>query len=437
MYKQKYQLRCVKCGYITPNFATWFSQEQCCPKCGSKQSDIEYSADYSALTSLFEGSPISFWHYFDFLPLYDKKNIISCQEGAIPLERWTFLEEYAKKKKNVDCQVFVYRNDLNGGTNTFKDIAASMAASVLKEIGVDNYCIPSTGNSATAYGKYLALAGINAAIFMPENAEIASQAEISSYGQQVYRAQGDYAFAKKMAGEFATKHKIPISAGNIDPIRIESKRTMVFEWLRQIGKMPDVYVQAISGGTGPLAIDKAVRELKKYRSDIQLPKMLLVQSNKCDPMVQAWENAVKNNFPDGFEKDYPIIDNPQTKISILATGNPGTYPIIAKLVHSCNGNFYRINEEKTVDMAQLIAFERKIHIGPASAVAFLGFFKALDNNEIQNGQIVLINMGEGIKRNPKFLNAIGHHIVDIEDISQCRVPNINENAEELWENATN
>lgn len=426
----KYQLRCVACGQVIGDFATWFAHKQCCPQCGSKHAEIEYSANYNHLADLFQGQPDSFWHYFDFLPLVHAENIVSCHEGAIPLERWSFLEQYAHEK-GIDCPIWVYRNDLNGGTNTFKDIAASMAASVFKEIGLKQYCIASTGNTATAYGKYLAKAGIPAAIFMPNNAVEASQAEISSYGQQVYRVNGDYTYAKKVAADYAQKYQVQSSAGNIDPIRVESKRTMVFEWLRQLGHMPDVYVQAISGGTGPLALDKAVRELQKFRSDIQLPKMLMVQTDKCDPMVQAWEKAVANHFPEGYEKDYPVIKDPQTKISILGTGNPGTYPLVAKIIRRCNGDFIRVEESKAAAVARWIAMEQKVHIGPASAICFLGLLAAINNGEIKNGQSVLVNMGEGIKRAPEFLHEIAHHIEHVSTVDECHLANINAHKEEI------
>ena len=406
MQTNKYQLRCVSCGHITPNFQTWFSQNQICPQCGSKHSEIDCFADYAKLPELFKGEPQNFWHYFGFLPLENKENIVSCNEGAIPLERWDFLENFAKEKYGLNTQIHVYRNDLNGGTGTFKDIAASMAASLFKEHRIEQYCIASTGNTATAYGKYLAMAGVNAAIFMPENAEQRSQEEIVACGQQVYRVNGDYSCAKKQAAEYSQQHKVLISAGNIDPIRVEAKRTMVFEWLRLLGKMPDVYVQAISGGTGPLALDKAVRELKPHLPDVNLPRMLMVQTNKCDPMVQAWENAKAQNFPEGFEQNYPIIDNPQTSISILSTGNPATYPLIAQLVRKCKGNFIRIKENKVLDMARLVAFEREIHIGPASAVCLLGLLKALKNGEIANGETVLVNIGEGVQRAADFIKRI-------------------------------
>lgn len=224
-----------------------------------------------------------------------------------------------------------------------------------------------------------------------------------------------------------------ISTGNIDPIRVEAKKTMVFEWLRQLGKMPDVYIQAISGGTGPIAIDKGVRELQHLFTDLKQPRFLLVQPDKCDPMVQAWEKAEKENFPPKFELEFPTIDNPDTSIPTLATGHPATYPIIAKLVKNSDGNFVRISEDKINDFAKLIAFESKVILGPASAVCFAGYFESLKKGLIKNGESVILNVGEGVRRAPEFVNEMIYTTKIIEDENQCQPHTMNSYRKSLWE----
>lgn len=428
----KYYLKCVQCGYITPDFKTWFGQNQTCPKCGSKHSEVWYNTDYKKLPQLLQEVPDSFWQYFDYLPLEHHKNIVSRNEGAIPLEQWHFLEEYAKDKYGIDITVYTYRNDLNGGTGTFKDVAASLAASLFKENDVKQYCVASTGNTATAYGMYLSIAGVNASIFIPNNALKASEAMISAYGQQVFRVNGDYAKAKKIAADYSEKYHILISTGNIDPIRVEAKKTMVFEWLRQLGKMPDVYIQAISGGTGPIAIDKGLREIEEVYPELKLPRLLMVQPDKCDPMVQAWEKAEKAGFPEGYEKDYPVIDAPETAVPTLATGNPATYPIIAKLVKKADGTFVRMREDKLSDYAKLVAFEQKVILGPASAVCIAGFFESLKKGLIKNGETVLLNTGEGVRRAPDFVNQMIYTSKHINNVDDCKPHTIEQYREQLW-----
>lgn len=402
----KYSLVCKKCGHVINSFKEWFENDQMCPKCGSNYVEANYDADYKKLNDLLQGNPENFWHYFDYLPLENKVNAISCKEGAIPIEEWDFLEKFAKEKYNIDCRVMVYRNDLNGGTNTFKDVAAAMAASILKENGVKEYCVASTGNTATAFSKYLALAGVKLSVFVPNCVCEDTVDEIRSYGQNLVISTGDYGAAKKEAADYHKNNHVLISGGNIDPIRVEAKKTMVFEFLRQMGKMPDVYVQAVSGGTGPIAVDKGVREIQGVFPDVKLPKLLLVQQDTCDPMVQAWENAEKNGFPEGYEKNFPSIPNPQTMVSILSTGTPGMFPIVAPIVRKSGGGFVRVKESELVHYARIAYRERSVVLGPAAAVCLAGFYQALEEGKIQNGQTVLVNTGEGADRARQFAKMV-------------------------------
>lgn len=402
----KYSLVCKKCGHVINSFKEWFENDQMCPKCGSNYVEANYDADYKKLNDLLQGNPENFWHYFDYLPLENKVNAISCKEGAIPIEEWDFLEKFAKEKYNIDCRVMVYRNDLNGGTNTFKDVAAAMAASILKENGVKEYCVASTGNTATAFSKYLALAGVKLSVFVPNCVCEDTVDEIRSYGQNLVISTGDYGAAKKEAADYHKNNHVLISGGNIDPIRVEAKKTMVFEFLRQMGKMPDVYVQAVSGGTGPIAVDKGVREIQGVFPDVKLPKLLLVQQDTCDPMVQAWENAEKNGFPEGYEKNFPSIPNPHTMVSILSTGTPGMFPIVAPIVCKSGGGFVRVKESELVHYAQIAYRARNVVLGPAAAVCLAGFYQALEEGKIQNGQTVLVNTGEGADRARQFAKMV-------------------------------
>ena len=398
----KYRLVCNKCGHVIPSFKEWFAADQACPECGGNYVEVSYNADYTKLKALYQEKAANFWHYFDYLPLEDKSNEITFNEGAIPIEEWDYLENFAKEQYGIDCKVMVYRNDLNGGTNTFKDVAAALAASVMKENGIKEYCVASTGNTATAFSKYLAKAGIRLSVFVPNCVCEDTVKEIRSYGQNLMISEGDYGAAKKEAADYHKNNHVLISGGNIDPLRVEAKKTMVFEFMRQMGQMPDVYVQAVSGGTGPIAVDKGVREIKDVYPEVTLPKLLLVQQDTCDPMVQGWENAVKAGFPEGYEKNFPTIPNPQTMVSILSTGTPGMFPIVAPIVRKSSGGFLRVKEADLVNIARIAYKERKVLLGPAAAVCLAGFYEALKEGKIQSGQTVLVNTGEGADRAQQF-----------------------------------
>ncbi len=429
MEKAKYHLYCTGCGAEIQDFGAWFARGQKC-SCGCARAEARYFEDYSVLDTLCRaksvvgyaaavGSSAGLFRYFELLPLEGRENIVSLGEGTVPLERWEWLEELAKTKYGTECQVFVSRSDLSGGTGTFKDPAGALAASLFKEYGIKEFCIASTGNSATAFARYLSLAGVGCTVFTPSDVSPDTVGTIRSFGQKVVVSKGNYAQAKKECAEYSAANGVLTSAGNIDPIRVEAKRTLVFEYLRQLGGMPDVYIQAVAGGTAPIALDKGVRELNspevKKSFDVSklnggrpvsLPRMILVQQDLCDPMVRAWEKASAAGFPEGWEKDYPSIAEPETAISILSTGTPGMYPIVAPIVRKSGGQFVRIEEDSIVELARRVLEHNGFVPGPASMVCIAGFIRALEKGLIHCGDRVSVNMGEGSDRALAFRNKV-------------------------------
>lgn len=418
----KFYFVCLNCGTKIDTFEQWFAHGQKCPTCGKSNIHTVYSTDKNRLKELLEykGKPKSMWHYFDFMPLNDEKNIVSDGEGTDPIERWTFLEDYAKRKFGKTLEVFVKRSDYSPATGTFKDAGGSLAASVLKEVGIDQYVVVSTGNTANSFAQYLAKAGISTVVFMPQDALKENFVNIGMLGQKVYVVKGDYAYSKKVAAEYAKKHNLLITLGNLDPLRLESKKTTAFELIRQLGKMPDVYIQAVSGGTAPLAIKKAFNDFGDTGLLGKMPRMLFCQGNYCAPQVQAWKKAVKNNFPEGWEFDYPIYENPKTLVPTIATGNPGLYPLLGKMVKETNGDYFEVKEEMAVDMARLVAYEKAVKMGPASAIALLGFVEALKNNALKDGEIVFINTGEGVRRALCFVEEVSYTIEEITNVDEAK-----------------
>ena len=416
----KFHFECRECGHQIQGFNEWFAHGQKCPKCGKSNIYTVYNTDKQKLKQLInpEVKPESLWHYYDFLPLNSPQNIVSDGEGVSPIKRWKFLENFAQRKHGLNIKVYVNRNDYSPATGTFKDKGGTLIASVLKEQGIKEYVVASTGNTANAVAQYLAKAGISASIFVPQDALRENFVHIGALGQKVYYVKGDYAYAKKVAADYAKKHNILISLGNLDPLRLEAKKTTAFEIMRQLGKMPDVYIQAVSGGTAPLALEKAFHDFQDTGILGQIPRMVFIQGHYCAPQVEAWEKAKANGFPEGWENDYPIMENPKVFVPTIATGNPGLYPKLAKLVKRTGGEYFSVIEERSIETARLVAFEKAVKVGPASAIAILGFFKALKNNTIKDGETVFINMGEGVRRAISFLDEVSYtmeQITSVED----------------------
>ena len=432
---KKYFLQCKSCGAKIDGFRDWFRADQRCPGCGSAWAEVRYLEKIERIKRLIDKNAKALsglWHYFDFLPLNERKNIITGGEGIVPIDRWEFLEDYALDKHRIKCGVYAHRQDDNYATGTFKDLSGSVVASVLKENGIRSYVVASTGNIGVSYSRYLTEAGVSLYAFIPANSPRSQEAEIGCFGQPVFRVKGDYTRAKEMAYEFSQKHKIPLAAGNFDPMRVEAKKTMLLEWLRVMENVPTVYIQALSGGTGPLAIAKGWEELAPLKLMKKIPRFILVQSDKCSPMADAWEEAKAKGFPEGWEKTYPIYHNPETMIPTLATGYPKTYPVLSPLVRKSQGEIINCNERASIPLARLVAFKRSVRMGPAAAIVVGGFIKALRKGYLRQGDIVMLNIGEGIRRAPEFQEKLIPASKEVGSVGECSLSDKKEYEKKLW-----
>jgi hypothetical protein len=145
----------------------------------------------------------------------------------------------------------------------------------------------------------------------------------------------------------------------------------------------------------------------------------MIQTDKCSPMADAWKKAKNDGFPKDWEKFFPIYNNPETSIPTLATGYPKTYPVLSPLIRKSEGEIISFPEKYAVDVARYIAYYSAVRIGPAASIAVGGFLKALKNKHIKNNDIVMLNIGDGIRRDPDFMKQLIYTTNHVKNLSEC------------------
>ena len=100
--------------------------------------------------------------------------------------------------------VFV-KDERQGPTGSFKDRQASLAISVMKEQGITEAVVASTGNVAISYSAYSALAGIKMWAFLTSSVPADKMREVALYGSEVIKVTGTYDQTKKVAADFAER----------------------------------------------------------------------------------------------------------------------------------------------------------------------------------------------------------------------------------------
>ena len=379
-------IKCLDCGHNAPYYPT----STTCPKCGSQWREAEYDYEMlgKTLPQKFATRGPNLWRYRELLPVRNPNESLSLGEGHTPLIRAVNLGMM------LGCPNIFIKDERQGPTSSFKDRQAAVTIAALKEAGITEMVAASTGNVAISYSAYASRAGMKLWAFVTSLVPSVKMREIALYGSQVIKITGSYDQCKQVAAEFARQRRLYLDMGARTITSIEAMKTIAFEIAEQLTaiqgpgenapwRTPDWYVQAISGGMGPLGVHKGFREMVQMGWVDRIPSFAPIQAEGCAPMVDSWKN--------GLDKAVPV-HSPKTHIETLATGDPGrTYEFLRAHVNNTNGVFESVSDEEAFRAMHVLAKMEGISAEPAAAVAFAGLFKLIRAGVIKPSDTVVVN----------------------------------------------
>lgn len=386
-----FAIRCLDCGHETSYHPLAIN----CPKCNSQWREAIY--DYKNIAQTFQqglvGRPFDLWRYYELLPVHEPNRDLRMGEGGTPLIRALNLGMM------LGCPNIFIKDERQGPTASFKDRQAALTIAALKEAGITEMVAASTGNVAISYSAYAARAGIKLWAFVTSLVPAVKMREIALYGSQVVKVTGSYDQVKQIAAEFAEQRGLYLDMGSRTITSVEGMKTIAYEIAEQLTEMlgparkmrsgklkwrtPDWYVQAVSGGLGPIGVSKGFSELKRMGFIDRVPGIIAIQAEGCAPMVHAW----KQDMDDAI-----TIDNPQTHIETLATGTPGrSYNLLRAEMKEHNGMFESVSDEEAFRAMHVLAKMEGVSAEPAAAAGFAGLFKLMRAGVIKPTDTVVVN----------------------------------------------
>jgi threonine synthase len=417
--RQQSQLECINCHTRLP----LDRHVAGCPTCGENILEARY--DFGAMNveqwvASIRKRRNNLWRYREVLPIQSADNIVSLGEGGTPL-----IKSHALAS-SLGLKHLYIKDERQGPTASFKDRQATVAISALKEMGVEELVVASTGNVAIAYAAYCARAGIKLWAFFPSLTPGDKMREAALYGAEVIKITGTYDQTKELAARFAKSKGLFLDRGIKSVAAIEAMKTMAYEIAEQLGdefengerwRAPDWFLQGVSGGMGPIGVGKGFREMLDFGLVEKMPAMGIVQSTGCAPMTEAWKRGQRIATP---------IENPQTIIATLATGNPGrAYELLYDYVHTHGGYFTSASDEEAFEATVILARMDGISVEPATAVTFAGLIRMVRERAIKPDEIVVVNCsGHTISVEKRILGDAWQQTVDLSD--QVRQPTLPE-----------
>jgi threonine synthase len=326
----------------------------------------------------------SMWRYAPVLPPLEE-HIVTLGEG------WTPLLRARRLGSRLGADLLWVKDEGLNPTGSFKARGLACAISMCVELGVRKVAIPSAGNAAGALAAYAAAAGIEAHIFLPRDVPEANYLESKAYGAEVTLVDGLISDCARLVAECAGIEGWYDLSSLKEPYRIEGKKTMGYEVAEQMDwELPDAILYPTGGGVGMIGMWKAFQEMERMGwIGSRRPKMIAVQAEGCQPIVQAFEeNEPRSRF----------WDDASTLASGLRVPKPIGDFLILEAVRKSGGTAIAVSDAEMLDAGVMLASEEGVYAAPEGAACVAALPQLLDSGLLKStDRIVLYNTGTGLK----------------------------------------
>src|SRR6185295_9962883 len=175
-------------------------------------------------------------------------------------------------------------------TASFKDRASAVGVARAAARRARIVACASTGNAASSLAGAAAGLGLRAVIFVPEFAPEPKVAQLLVFGARVIRVKGSYDETWELCQRACTRHGWYNRNAAVNPSLVEGKKTCGLEIAEQMGgAVPDWVVVSVGDGCTIAGVWKGLREMHALGFVPRLPRMLGVQAEGAQPLVQAFD----------------------------------------------------------------------------------------------------------------------------------------------------
>jgi threonine synthase len=272
-------LRCIRCG---AEYAATDKLFKGCPACLAQEhpANLYVQYDYGQIRNRFdprklEGRPNTMWRYHELLPV-GLEDAVSIGEGMTPLLPVPSLA------KRLGVRELYVKNESVNPTWSFKDRLASAAISSARSMGMRVITGSSSGNGGAATAAYSARAGLPCVMFTTQQFPLAMKVQMAVYGTRLVAVPTIYDRWRMVEtcvdqlGWFpVTVYVYPLVGSS--PWGIEGYKTMGFEMLEQLGRVPDQVIYPVGAGDAFSGAWKGFSEYRDMGYVDRVPRMLAAE----------------------------------------------------------------------------------------------------------------------------------------------------------------
>jgi threonine synthase len=345
--------------------------------------DLRKASETLRVAQLTSRPPI-LWRYREVLPVESESSVVCLGEGMTPLLHARRLGE------RLGLPSLYLKDESQNPTGSFKARGMALAVSMARELGVKRLAVPTAGNAGGALAAYAAAAGLEANVFMPETTPFANWLECELHGAKVVKVPGSIKDSgRAMREQMGADGWFDVSTLK-EPYRLEGKKTMAFEVVEQLGRVPEAMIYPAGGGTGLIGMWKAFEEMAGLGwIDGKRPRMFAVQAAGCAPIVRA--------FARGSEHAEEWL-NPQTCASGLKVPSAVGDALMLQALRESRGHAVAVTDNTMLLAVREIAEMEGLITSPEAGATLAALKRLLEDGLLAGHEtIVLFLTASGFK----------------------------------------
>ena len=281
------------------------------------------------------------------------------------------------------------KNDGLNPSGSLKDRASFLVVAEARRLGMDLIVAASTGNAASALAAACASAGLQALIFVPQDAPKAKLVQMLLCGATVVPLKGTYDDAFRLSLEYTDKRGGLNRNTAYHPLTIEGKKTAGLEIWAQLGyRVPDAIFVSVGDGVILGGVYKAFVDLKRAGLIERLPQLIGVQAETSDAIHRYVQTGV-----------YSDAVHPTTRADSISVTCPSNAHGARRAILESGGRTITVSDEEIFTAQSRLTSRTGIFTEPAGAAALAGLVKLQASPDAlpQGAQVVILATGHGLK----------------------------------------
>jgi threonine synthase len=265
-------------------------------------------------------------------------------------------------------------------TGSFKDRGMTVAVSRAVAAGARAVLCASTGNTSASAAAYAARRGLRCVVVIPSGQiALGKLAQAMMYGAKVVAVEGNFDRALEIVRALGDEGSVVV-VNSINPDRIEGQKTIAFEIVDALGRVPDAHALPVGNAGNITATWKGYVERVRREGD-RRPRMLGFQASGAAPIVRGHR-----------------VDDPQTLATAIKIGNPASWEGANKARDESGGLIEMVSDQEIVAAYKMLAETEGIFVEPASAAGIAGLLKLGAERRLNDLRLVVVTVtGHGLK----------------------------------------